>query len=318
MQEWVQRLTGSGRRATERSQVHRGLVATLSCVGAMVLWTLQSLSGTAIYETTLQTRVVDVPADSALRSTPPNSVVARLSGRRSDLLLVHFRQPALVLDGAAATIDTRAALAVPGELVVESVLPESIELDKDVKARRRVPVKSRVRFVPDAAFERFDPVEVRPDSVTIEGAGEVLRQLDGWPTRAIQLDGFRDSASVLVELADTLAGLVELELPSVEVIARAQRFTEGVRVLEVQVSGLPTTHQAVLLDPPEVEVVFRVPLDQYEMFRNSDLTAIIPYAVIRADTSGFVIPELSWPEELHVRHVSALPSRLRYFINIGS
>ena len=125
---------------------------------------------------------------------------------------------------------------------------------------------------------------------------------------------------VIVPLADTLAGLVtKAAAVAVTITTRAYHYTEGSRVLNVDVTELPTMTQVVELDPPSVEVRFRVPLSQYDAaYEAEDFFATVSYESIRKDTTGRISPQIHLPPDLLLHLVETSPRTLEYFIYIGS
>ena len=79
------------------------------------------------------------------------------------------------------------------------------------------------------------------------------------------------------------------ERPRLNVVLRAQsrQFTEGMRSIDVRVTGAP--ERSVNLDPSSIRVTYRTPLDDYDTAQQTDrFYATVSYEQIRTDTTGEV------------------------------
>ena len=298
----------------------RGLVVTMCTLIAIILWLTLSLSETYTILVEVKTKIVHMPPDTALATLPPQTVRAQISGTGTDLFGVRFDPPVLNIDGSIDVIETSTAVALPTGVTSVTYFPERFELDKEERITRRIPVRPRVTLEPVSAYDFFTDPVVIPASIDVSGAVSVINSLSEWPTEKIVRSGVRDSMAVIVPLADTLAGLVtKAAAVAVTITTRAYHYTEGSRVLNVDVTELPTMTQVVELDPPSVEVRFRVPLSQYDAaYEAEDFFATVSYESIRKDTTGRISPQIHLPPDLLLHLVETSPRTLEYFIYIGS
>ena len=299
---------------------HRGIAITLSVAAAIILWFGLSLSEEYTNDLVLDTRVTNLHGDSAWVSAPPSVVSARLRGRGFDLLRTRFYPPVLAINALASQVETAPLLQVSTALEVMAVEPPLVQLAKEDRAIRRVPVDSRVQLEPVRGYDLFHAPSLIPDSVTISGARSVIDALESWPTEDISVSRVRDSLIVDVPVdQEHLGGIVTVRPTTVKLTALTYQFTEAERVLHVTVTDLPTTQQSVQLDPPNITVRYLVPLDQYDAALNApDMFATVSYETIRLDRTGWVTPIVTLPADLMVTRTDVSPSRLRYFISIGS
>ena len=307
------------RSYVQRSKAHRSAAVSLCVLIAVVLWLTLSLADTYTYDVKLETHVRDLHADSALATLPPAFVDARVSGIGTALLRTRFNRPVLEISTVGSEIDLRTALELSPELAVMDVIPERIHLAKEKRQTRRIPVVSRVVLEPIASYDFFEKPVLDPDSVTITGAGSVVGMMEAWPTAPVRYSRVSDTLTAIVPLADTLAGLVTVDATSATLSARAYRYTEASRVLPVAVTELPTAQPIVLLDPTEVEVIYRLPLFQYEAAQAAvDMFATVSYETSLVATTAWVEPQINLPEDLLIRLTEISPPQLRYYIYIGT
>ena len=87
----------------------------------------------------------------------------------------------------------------------------------------------------------------------------------------------RDTVQLMVALSDTLDGLVDLDLTQTLITADVPEFTEGKRDIEIRVRDAPAD-QEITFDPAKTEVVYQVPIAQFDMAREAeDFYAFVRY-----------------------------------------
>jgi hypothetical protein len=148
----------------------------------------------------------------------------------------------------------------------------------------------------------------------VRGARSIVREIDAWPTASQTIDNLQDTVEVQVPLADTLRRLVEVTPETVTLTARAGRFVEKTREVEVEVTGIPSGQNLVSLQPSTVRIRYRVLFeDFFKARRSSEFFATVSYDQIRSDTTGYVMPRVHVPTDLHIRNPESIPPRLRYY-----
>ncbi len=297
-----------------RDRPRRREVAVVVCLLiSCLLWFTFTLQEQYTVTFELPTRVANVPEGQALTSLPPEEVAVQVQGQGINLLRLRFSTVPLVIDASRERQDlSNAVQALPGDLTVQSVSPRILELEKEPQVTRRVPVRLRARIETPPTHDLLAPPDIQPDSVTVAGARSIVNELTYWPTDTLVVEGLRDSLVTRIALADTLSGLVSRGTDRVLVQVEAQQFTEGTRELDVLVQGSPD--RAVTLEPSVIQVRYRVPISQYAQAEHAaGFFATVSYDEIRADTNGFVRPQLHVPDDLEIRDVRVSPPRLRYY-----
>ena len=296
---------------------NRELVVTMCVLTAFGLWLLLSLDDPGEIRLELQTTVANQPEDIAFGEIPATSVMASVQGDVLTLFKLRFRPPPFVIDASQDVIDSQAAVDWPQGIVAIFDSPQ-ITLIREGRTQRKVPIRSRVSIQPATGYSLFDDPTVTPDSVTIAGAASIVAGIDAWPTVSVRRVGIKDSLSFEVSLLDSLTGLVMLSHERIMLLAQAHKFTEGIRELRVVVTDIPNSENVVDLDPPSVEVIFHAPLDQFDSVREAEgFYATVSYEAIRLDTTGSVVPEITLPADLLVRHMGTHPLSLNYYVNTG-
>ena len=295
---------------------HRGFVISMCIVFSVLLWFFSSMSESYTKGFEIPTRIDNLEDDEAFVSLPPAKVDVVINGQGLQLLRLYYNPPSLVLDANLPQISVQEAISrrLPQGVSVERTLPTFLSMEKDARVFKKVPIQPRADISWPATHDVVQDIALSPDSVEISGAQSVIDDITYWPTTFFEEQEVTDSLSVQVSLADTLGGLVSLGIVETRLTAVTAQFTEGNRELDVRLKDVPSMLETIALDPPNIEVKFRVPLAQFQMALDaSDFLASVSYDALRDDTTGFIVPELELPEGIWLRDVVMSPPRLRYY-----
>lgn len=283
---------------------------------SVLLWLFSSLSESYTKSFDIKTTIENLSDEEAFVALPPEEVTVVVKGEGLQLLQMYYNPPRLAIDANEAQLSVQDAIErrLPLNVTVERTLPVVLTLQKEDRVRKKVPIVPRAEVSWPATHDIVQPIAVFPDSVEVSGAPTVLEAIKDWPTTFVEHTDVKDSLSVAVPLVDTLAGLVALDVSSTQLTAVTTQFTEGTRELEVELKDIPSMFDALTLDPPLIEVRYRVPLSQYQMaLTASDFLASVSYDALRDDTTGYIVPALELPQGVSLRDVVIIPSKLRYY-----
>jgi len=299
-----------------RDEPRWGVVVTVCTLLSVILWLSLTLREQRMQTLRLPVRVVEVSEDKALAESPPSFVRAKLQGRGVDLIRLLYNPPVVEVDASTGEVNVMEEIDLPqgSSVQLESVRPSSFEITLDSRMTRRVPVGDRVQIQVTDAYELINPPQLEPDSVQVQGARSIVTGLDAWPTQTKTIKGLQDTVEVQVPLADTLGGLAEVTPDAVRLVARAGQFVEETREVDVEVTGVPSGQDLVSLQPSSIRVRYRVLFqDLFKAQRSSEFFATVSYDQIRSDTTGYVMPRVHVPTDLHIRNPESIPPRLRYY-----
>ncbi|MBI5016391.1 MAG: hypothetical protein HZB55_13000 [Deltaproteobacteria bacterium] len=147
-----------------------------------------------------------VPASMVIVNRVPETVQVRLSGPRTLLVALTPQQLSVALDLSAIQPGTTtfgnlpARMKLPKRIDVTYVSPSVITLDADTKARKRLPVKLRVKGEPAPGY-RVVEVGVDPAEVEIEGSARVLKSLEEVSTQVLDIHGAEETQTRPVDLS---------------------------------------------------------------------------------------------------------------------
>jgi len=315
--DWLRLLVDSGDETPGRdADPQRGIAITVCVLLSFVLWLSLTLGEERSQTIRLPVEVVETPEGQALAERPPSHVRVQMRGRGLDLIRLLYTPPVVTVSATTGQVNVEDEIDLPQgtSVQLESVTPTSFEVKLDPLETRQVPVRNRVDISVAEAYELIGPPELDPDSVTVRGAQSVIEGMYVWPTDLTTVENLQDTVEVEVPLADTLKGLVEVMPEAVTLTARAGRFAEETREVEVEVTGVPSEQSLVSLQPSTIRIRYRVLFrDLFKARRSSEFFATVSYDQIRSDTTGYVTPRVHVPPDLLIRDYEPMPSRLRYY-----
>lgn len=315
--EWLRGLFTSSRDDhlyADEEPRRRGLIIAVCVLISFVLWLTFTLQEVKVVTLEVPTQVVNMPTDQALEQLPPPSVDVQVEGEGLQLLWMYYNPPVVPIDVGQEQVNLPEALSLPDNVRLQDVMPRQVSIAKEVRVTRRIPIRPRVHLETPPAYELVGVPRIEPDSVTVTGARSVIGGLEYWPTDSVAVENMRDSIDVQIPLADTLNELVSRDVRVVTFHAQAGRFAEATREIEVEVTGVPAEQNVVTLEPSTVRVRYRVLFEElFESQRAQDFFATVSYDQIRADTTGFVRPQLHLPSDLIIRDPEMIPARLQYY-----
>lgn len=316
-------LASLGSEGPDDTQGYNTAAIAVSIVLSVVFWFTLKMQEEYPVAINLPTRVIQVPEGQSLAGRPPSSVQVQVRGEGWQLLQLYYRRHPVLLDASREEIDVlqavRLSSGLPAAVSVVSANPQTLSLPTGPEVVRRIPIELRARIQPARLYDILDRPTLNPDSVAVTGAESLVNEIDSWPTERVVRSDVRENLEFLVPLADTLTQLVEKEIERTTVSVEIALFTEGIRSVPVQVTNVPPGARDVRLEPSEVSIIYRVPLNQFEEARSSQgFSARVPFSAIRDDTTGTVSPYVQTPEHLMLRDVRIEPDELQYFTVIPS
>ena len=275
------------------------------------------------YTTTVRAPLVitDIPEGWAIRTPVPRYLTLRFrsDGWRLAALLLG---PEIRLTFIYSDLNVRKHIITAGDVIdrislrsgveLASVEPDTVIVEADRFVERTVPVSLDASFSFRDGYGQVGPARVEPESVVVRGAESVVRRLSSWPTTPTAFENLRTPLDTQVPLAP--AGMYQLTFSAsfVHLALNVQPFAEKTLPgLQVEVRGTPTSREVILI-PPRIEAVVRGGIQQLSVLSPSDVSVIIDYATILADSTGVIEPQVTAPEGIHV--VQKRPERVQYVV----
>ncbi len=166
---------------------------------------------------------------------------------------------------------------------------ESIPILTTPKEGKRVPITSQVSL--SFAQGYFSPAgpEIQPDSITINGATDVLEEITSWPTAALQLTAINTPIENQVVPLEAPAEGITLSRQEVSFSLPIEAFIqESIRV-PVTIDNAPR-NQKIEYTPKTVELRISLPQSAYGSFRPEDFLLVADLAGYDGSTASNKVP----------------------------
>lgn len=254
----------------------------LSLAFAVLLWMFVVGENRSEVSLSLPLELTRVPAEMVIVSRVPESIRVRLNGPRSLLAGINPNQLVVRLDldgiqpGISGFEILPSRLNLPRGVEVTYISPSVITLEADVKTRKVVPVRPRLRGTPAEGFE-VAGVRADPPEVEVEGAERAVRQLREVPTELVDVTGLDGSVTRPVDLAFPDPSLRAVTRRTVRVEATIAEMRAEREFIQVPVA-LPMG--GVRAVPPAVDVRVEGTLRAVSRLSVRDLVvAVEPFGV---------------------------------------
>ncbi|GAB5534748.1 MAG: hypothetical protein Rubg2KO_09970 [Rubricoccaceae bacterium] len=308
-------------RREEPSDGRNGLAMALSGVIAVFLWFFFSMNATYTIDVEVPLEY-SLPRNQALSARPPAQARVTVQGDGWSLIPL-VRTPQVVQTRVtSATVDVLTAIRDSRQLsdvVIQGASPDNVTLQLEGRETRLLPIRLVRQFTMVPSYDLLRPPRLSPDSVMVSGAASVIENLLDWPTVPFIRESVRDSFSHVVALSDTLEGLIVNKSPQATLVSVAVApFTQGERVLDIEVRNLPAGIAGVRTEPARIRATYTVPAQQRadELARTAeDFIAVVDYADIARDSLAETVPvSVQIPSGLDIRNVALEVQRVAYFV----
>lgn len=203
-------------------------------------------------------------------------------------------------------------ITLPGDVTVVDVKPETLMVALANYHEKRVPVTTRLVLGFREGYGQVGPVKVEPESVTIGGTLEYLNGVSLWNT------DFRRYADVRAPIVED----VPLEvLPNYSITLSAKTVRLNVNVepyaervfagIPVSASSVPPGREIIFI-PPRLDIVVRGGIEQLAAIGEGPFSAVVDFAELEKDSTGYAVPTLRIPDGLKV--IERSPKRFQFII----
>ena len=296
-------------------------IVVLSVAFGILVWFSVAISDE--YQVTVQAplRIENVPPGKAISSSIPPTLTLRLHGKgwqmasalwMSDLALTFPVQ--MFTGGKRAITFSDVAEKLSSKIGVQLVemSPDSIFVQLDQQMQKTVPIVLDCQMTFRDGYGQVGQTVVVPDSVTVFGAGTVLRSIDSWSTVRGAFENLRAPLETDLQLAPAGSRVVVLSVPQVHISADVEPFAEKtVSGLVVEVKEVAPSRELILI-PPKIDVVIRGGIRQLSTIAADDFHVSVDYRDVVVDSSGYVDATILAPPGVQV--VARKPEHLQFVV----
>lgn len=208
--------------------------------------------------------------------------------------------------------DLRELIKLPTGLTAISFQPDTLLIDFDAYAQKRVPVILDLDMELREGFGIVGKPTIQPESVLIGGAARVLERIAEWHTERRKLTNLMEPVSSELNLRDPATRSLSLPQRSVHLTIDVQPFAEKVfRGLSVEALSVPPNREIVLI-PPRIDITARGAIGILASVAKTDFQIFVNYESLVAETTGVIQPELRAPEGVNI--IGRNPERVQFVI----
>lgn len=230
------------RSSFTRFFIHNYKIKLFCLLSALFFWFYISLENAYEFTVDVPVRVEHAPPGWILLHPLPSQVRVLFKGTGRQFVSYRFRERRLELDlrkvpnNTAVRLDPDMIKDLPSGIRVISILqPETVDVKWDRLAERRVPVRSRLEFIPADGFTLVGDVRFDPDTVRISGPQSVVDSTQEVWTEAQSFTG------LIKEVRDRAPLVLDPET-RMRVSSGSVRFSVDVqRIGERTLDGIPVT-----------------------------------------------------------------------------
>lgn len=291
-------------------------VFVISIIIALVMWVVVNLGRDLNTTVQFELTVGELPANMALASDLPEQVTATISGEgwrllplrnNAQTIAIDINQPEVLLADMI-----REKIGATGVNVL-AVQPPILRTVLEDRVSKRVPVVVRHDLSFRGQHNLVGVLVASPDSITITGAQSIVNGIQNWPTDILELEGVNNDIMERVPLQH-MPVILKADHAEITVSARVSEYTEGEQRVRIEVSDIPMGSE-VNFNPAYITIRYTIPIEEYTISQTAPMfSAIVPYADLRADSTGYISPMITTlSDTLHASVRSVQPRRVSYF-----
>lgn len=254
-----------------------------------ILATLIKLSKSYEISRSLSVEVTDLPLDRTVSSIIPKTLEVEAETTGFSLLRNTFNgQKLRVPFDELETVSSGSFIFTPLEhkntiqrslaskALIVSIKPKKVAVRIDSLASKRVIVIPQTSISYATGYSAANNVISEPDSITIVGPSEILKEIELVNTRKLDKNEVNESIKMLIGIdKDSISSKVKLSQDEVIIEQRVSRFTEG--AVTVPITILNDKDNKLKILPKTVQIVYKVALDDFETIRASDFLVTCDY-----------------------------------------
>lgn len=299
---------------------------TLFILVSVVFWFLTKLSkeyeSTVVYPVSYE----NLPNDKLLQEEPEKEISIHIkatgfkiiSGKllprtlkinATNLLLKSKTDYYLLLSQQRLAIQRQMNAGVS----IDHFIKDSVSFDLGFLGQKKVPVKLNTNFSYEAGYDMEGVVKLTPDSVIVSGPESILDTISFVETFLFtqsNLNGSIKQDLTLKNFENT--NNISLNVSSVSIDAKIEKFTEGTLKVPFNIINLPDSIQ-INTFPKEVDITYKVALSNFGKVQPSSFFIECDYQLSSQNNLLYLVPKLNRQSDL-VKNVKITPNKIEFVI----
>lgn len=267
---------------------------------------ISKLSGKYTETVALNVSFENVPENKVLLQKEKQKINVVLSANGFNLVpLIFFKQPVKIdydsdlyynnehYSWVANKSAHKIKSLVGSRVEMLSITPDTLNFRFETLETKKVPIKLQANISYLIGYDVLDKVEIKPDSVTVIGAENIVSTIEEISTEPLSLKDVNASFSQSIALKlPKVDGNIKLSSQKVTVTSEVVKFTEG--AVEVPVTLVNTPKNLTInYFPKVVTVLYYVPLNRFNEIKPSDFKVVCNYEEIAQTDKKAMTPKLT-------------------------
>ena len=294
-------------------------IIAVAIIFSIILWGTISLSEEYYSDVEIPLKITDFPKDYTISSEIPERMTIKLKGFGWKLFSLNVGQDVsynISVKGDSGFINIKLIdyltdnRWVISELEVIDIIPGSLSFLVERRTEKKVPIVANLNLDFKAGYGLATDIELKPDSVLVNGPISVINSLTELRTKEIVLSSLDKKTIENTGFIDLPGSIYGTDFATVTLdIQRIvdKQFDEII----VEVLDVPPDRDVVLL-PNKVSFGVRGGIDILGKLDKGQFEAFVFYRHVVLDTLGNVNPQVRLPENTNLIYLK--PERLRYVI----
>jgi|GEM_PF-5232492 len=291
---------------------------------SFTLWFVYRYQEDFSQTTTVHIDFTNVPDDISFHSDEPLPVKVNLTSSGFRLLKARYFPPIVSMDylksveyiNGDVLMDLNKNLVklkegIGGDYVLNNVAQEIVEIPVTFLKSKKI----KVSFNPDIIYKNnLVPVEVgfvSGDSVLISGDQKLLNTIGDLNFENKEVVVTDTLQQVLLDARELLPDGVIVSSSKMSYNIRTVQMTEGTIELKVMISGIPE-NVAVKRIPSTINVVYTVPLEDYDSINAADFNYTISFDQLKESVN--IIPVEIQTDTERIHSIRTIPSQIKVLV----
>lgn len=284
---------------------------------SIIFWLSIVLSQDYTHLVSFPIKYINYPSKEILVSTLPKKIELTLSGKGIDLLkaiwwnskdTIQVDLTDALKNGFIKTEDQLNIEKNLKELTLINIFPDSIFLRFEREFQKKVPIFPNLNYALKEGYQFVNPPIFYPDSVTIKGTEEDLKNIYFWDTQPLSLNLM---GSGNVEIPLKIQENIGIFPKSVMMKYNIQKFVQGIIVLPIEVENMPL-NKTIRLYPNTLSLRYVTPINYFDKLKSSHFRVFIDYNKID-HRFAYVVPEIQADTHL-VKSFYPTPKGIKYIV----
>lgn len=296
----------------------------LFVIASVIFWFMTKLSKE--YENTISYPIefVDLPNNKLFKTPPIKNISIQVKSSGFKLIASYLLPNTIKIDASSPEVmDDKSYLLLPKQrlsiqkqinsgVTIDHFIEDTVSLNLGTLQTKKVPVTLRSDFNFDVGYGIEGDIKLKPDSVLVIGAKEILDTVYSVSTEQLSKTKINGNIEEEIRLLKfPITKNIKLESSEVTIKAKVSKFTEGSLELPFSIINLPE-NLVISTFPQKVKATYTVSLDNFSNV-NADLFEVVCDYNRVSDGITYLIPKLKKSSDL-VKNVRITPNRIDFIL----